>query len=69
MELPQQDIEEILLHNRDVIVIVDEAYVDFGGHSALELIKNTTISLWYRPFPSLAPWLACESVLHVQILN
>lgn len=40
VELPQQDIEEILLHNRDVIVIVDEAYVDFGGHSALELIKK-----------------------------
>ena len=40
VELPQQDIEEILKHNRDVIVIVDEAYVDFGGHSALELIEK-----------------------------
>ena len=34
------DIEEILLHNRDVIVIVDEAYVDFGAKSALELIEK-----------------------------
>ena len=38
VELPLSDIEEILLHNRDVIVIVDEAYVDFGAKSALELI-------------------------------
>lgn len=32
------DIEDILKHNQDVIVIVDEAYIDFGGRSALELI-------------------------------
>ena len=40
VELPQQDIEEILLHNRDVIVVVDEAYIDFGGVSALPLIEK-----------------------------
>ena len=40
VELPLSDIEEILLHNRDVIVIVDEAYVDFGAKSALELIEK-----------------------------
>ena len=31
-------IEDILEHNRDSIVIVDEAYVDFAGRSAIELI-------------------------------
>ena len=31
-------IEDILEHNRDSIVIVDEAYVDFAGRSAMELI-------------------------------
>lgn len=31
-------IEDILSHNRDSIVIVDEAYVDFAGRSAMELI-------------------------------
>jgi len=33
-------IEDILRHNRDVIVIVDEAYVDFGTESALSLINK-----------------------------
>lgn len=33
-------IEDILLHNQDVIVIVDEAYIDFGGTSALELVDR-----------------------------
>ena len=34
------DIEDIIQHNQDVIVIVDEAYIDFGGESALELIHK-----------------------------
>lgn len=33
-------IEDILQHNQDVIVIVDEAYVDFAGRSAIELIDR-----------------------------
>lgn len=33
-------VEEILRANRDVVVIVDEAYVDFGGVSALPLIEK-----------------------------
>lgn len=33
-------VEDILEHNRDVIVIVDEAYIDFAGRSALELIDK-----------------------------
>lgn len=35
-----EDIEDIIRHNPDVIVIVDEAYVDFGGESALPLIEK-----------------------------
>ncbi len=35
-----QDVEDIIAHNQDVIVIVDEAYVDFAGASALELIDK-----------------------------
>lgn len=33
-------IRDILDHNRDSVVIVDEAYVDFGGESALPLIDE-----------------------------
>lgn len=33
-------VEDIISHNQDVIVIVDEAYIDFAGKSALELIRK-----------------------------
>lgn len=33
-------VEKILQANRDVVVIVDEAYIDFGGVSALPLINK-----------------------------
>lgn len=33
-------IEDILEHNQDVIVIVDEAYIDFAGKSAIELVDK-----------------------------
>lgn len=33
-------VEEIVRANRDVVVIVDEAYIDFGGKSALPLIQK-----------------------------
>lgn len=38
MDLSQ--IEEIIEANQDVIVVVDEAYIDFGGMSALPLIDK-----------------------------
>ena len=33
-------VEDILKHNQDVIVIVDEAYIDFAGKSAIELVEK-----------------------------
>ena len=33
-------VEEIIKANPDVIVVVDEAYIDFGGESALPLIEK-----------------------------
>ena len=38
--MPLSEIEDIIAHNRDVIVVVDEAYIDFGGESALPLIEK-----------------------------
>ena len=37
---PLETVEEILRHNPDVIVIVDEAYIDFAGESALQLLDR-----------------------------
>ena len=38
--LPLETVEEIIVQNPDVIVIVDEAYIDFGGISAVPLIEK-----------------------------
>ena len=38
--MPLSEIEDIIQHNRNVIVVVDEAYIDFGGESALPLIEK-----------------------------
>lgn len=34
------EIEEIIRANQDVVVIIDEAYIDFGGNSCIDLIPK-----------------------------
>ena len=38
--LPLKDIETLLQANKDSVVVIDEAYVDFGTSSAVSLIKQ-----------------------------
>lgn len=38
--MPLAEVEAIVAHNRESVVIVDEAYIDFGGTSALSLTRK-----------------------------
>ncbi len=38
--LPLQAIEQMLQANRDSVVVVDEAYIDFGGETAISLVDR-----------------------------
>ena len=50
MEIPLWQIEEILKSNPDSVVVIDEAYVDFGGTSCYKLIENYVNLLVVRTF-------------------
>ncbi len=45
-----EQVEDMVRHNQDSVVIVDEAYIDFGGRSALELLGRYENLLVVRTF-------------------
>lgn len=70
MEL--EDIEDIIKHNDDVIVIVDEAYIDFGGRSAVDLIHkydNLVVVQTYSKSRALAGIRVGYAMANSELIN
>ena len=60
---PLDQIEEIVKVNQSVVVIIDEAYINFGGETALPLLEKYDNVFITRTFSKDASLLACVSVM------
>ncbi len=75
LECPSRDLEAIVKANQDVIVIIDEAYVDFGARTALPMLNrydNLIVVQTFSKSRSLAGMrigYACASPRLIRYLN
>ena len=72
MILTCEEIESIIIHNKNSLIVIDEAYVDFYGKSCVELIKKYDNLIIVRTFSKsrslagarLGFCAACENLIN-----